>query len=162
MGKWIYCTFKINIKVSFTKGLAIQQCTRGKLYIWNEFVTKKANMDMFKGCVSLPLPYAWRQSFLWLSQSPFQKHLDKIWGPSRTGVLVGGNHLSDFHSSSLLNIDGKHNQDKRWCCWLFFCCASYFVSHPMWLLKLIKVTIQEENSLHRQFWRIHIGKGKHP
>lgn len=63
-GKWIYCTFKINIKVSFTKGLAIQQCTRGKLYIWNEFVTKKANMDTFKGCVSLPLSYACRQSFL--------------------------------------------------------------------------------------------------
>lgn len=41
MGRWIYYTFSINIKINFTKDLATQQCTRAKLYILNEFASQE-------------------------------------------------------------------------------------------------------------------------
>lgn len=144
---------------AFIKVLSTPYSTRENLHTLKWICQSRRQMSILsKGSFLSPYPKpAGRKVALPLF--PLQKSLDKVWGSPTAGVLVGGNHLSAPHSSCPFTLIGiKTNPDVIYC---FPITHASFFPHPIWLVKFIKVTIQVENSLHSQFWRIHMDGEQH-
>lgn len=153
-------TFNNDIKVSFIKSLSTQQCKRKVTDIGMDLLSRRQIRVCLKGAFP-PHPTLAGRVVCGSTSGSSPKNPDKVWGPPTAGVGVGGNQSSSFQSSSLWALIGNEIKTSPDVVCCFPVAQAGFAPHPFWFQKLIKVTIQVENSLHRQFWRIHMGGEQH-